>query len=508
MPNICLGYRVDNRLASLRQTGALWRRNRVVSGEENSGVKQVFLFFFMVLPVWSGPAKGAEGTFVSGRRIATFGDRDGSQILAKAAAQTEAQPSASATAADKTVSEPTQTRVVIPNLDAAVEELFREGEEVVRVVVVPTRGTDEARTQAVSQQIVRVILDRGREEVVTPALVRAALDTAASQMEAGQPLPAMQAMAADHVCFSEVVEAGGEVNLKLRLVEVKTGAIRGEKTTPILLEAGKSSLRAADGRARLRQVADELMWGIQQLPGEIRYQRIAVLPLQSTAAEVKNAKVDRFVQAELSEQLAARGFLLVERNQLDQTIEQMTLGAVLGEENAPEVGKMLDTQALILGGIGVAGDVFTVSLRAVNTETGQVLSSSATEIPREGVVALAEDAIELRTPEEALFRSLVAPGWGQFYNQAPTKGMLFGGLFYGTVVSALGLGVAGLVSEQMYRNYKPAAGVLPEVASQGATLLREQTNVIYSAGIVSASISAVAWSLAALDAYLLSGSHP
>ena len=464
-------------------------------------MKNVFFILLGVLLGFGGPAWGTN---------APVGPADASrlndaarpvQTWAQAADATE-NAAENSRQAEETPTSAQGIELEIPNLDASVEELFQEANEVVRVVVLPTRDKDSARAEAVTRQIVRTIVDRGREEVVTPALVRATLDAAATQMEAGVAVEAMREMSADHVCFSEVVDAGGEVNLKLRLVEVETGTIRGEKTTSIATATSEqTSLRAADGRARLRRMADELMWGIQQLPGEIRYQRIAVLPLEAKAEAVKNAKVDQFIRAEMSEQLAARGFLIVERNELEKTIEQMSLGATLGEENAPEVGRMLDSQALILGGVGVAGDVFTVSMRAVSTQTGQVLSSYSAEIPRDNVVVLAADAIELRTPEEALFRSLVVPGWGQFYNQESTKGLIFSGLFYGGLLGAAGAGGLGFAFEQQYRGYRPKAGTNPQDATAEVSALREQANGFYSAGIAALSVSALVWTVSSLDAY-------
>lgn len=466
-------------------------------------MKKIFPMFFSILLGASGPA-AATGA-AAGRTDGTLSNHAAQpgQMWAQAAPPTQESAGKTDTDEASAAASASTMKVEIPNLDAAVEELFQNGTEVVRVVVLPTRDTDEARAEAVTLQIVRTVMDRAREEVITPALVRATLDEAATRMEAGASVEGLGKMSADHVCFSEVVDAGGEINLKMRLVEVETGTIRGETTTPIAMESGeKTSLRAADARAKLRRIADELMWSIQQLPGEVRYQRIAVLPLETKAEAVKNAKVDQFIRAEMSEQLAARGFLVVERNELEKTIEQMTLGATLGEESAPEIGRMLDSQALILGGVGVAGDVFTVSLRAVSTETGQVLGSYSAEIPRENVVVLAADAVELRTPEEALFRSLVVPGWGQFYNQESTKGLIFSVLFYGGLLSAAGTGTAGFVFERQYLGYEPKVGTTPQEATALAAALRQQANGFYSVGVAALGVSALVWTVASLDAYL------
>lgn len=103
---------------------------------------------------------------------------------------------------------------------------------------------------------------------------------------------------------------------------------------------------------------------------------------------------------------------------------------------------------------------------------------------------MAEDSteIEYRNPQGALLRSLVLPGWGQFYNEEPGKG-----LFYGV----LELGLLGLV---FYENDK----------SEYARNMYAETELIYWQNNYNTHSSlrrdfiwytAGAWVIGLLDAY-------
>ncbi len=65
--------------------------------------------------------------------------------------------------------------------------------------------------------------------------------------------------------------------------------------------------------------------------------------------------------------------------------------------------------------------------------------------------------IQYRNPQGALIRSLVLPGWGQFYNEKPTKGLLYG---------VVELGLLGVV---FYENDK----------SENAREMYQETGLVY-----------------------------
>ena len=83
------------------------------------------------------------------------------------------------------------------------------------------------------------------------------------------------------------------------------------------------------------------------------------------------------------------------------------------------------------------------------------------------------------TPRGVLWRSLLLPGWGQFCNGKPVKGLLFGGVSAGLAVGALQ--AASAVDD----------ADTPEVHQDRAA--RRNTRILYVA---------LAFTVSALDAYI------
>lgn len=381
------------------------------------------------------------------------------------------------------------------DVDGLLEEMFAQAQDAARVALSPIDDADASRAAGVEAAIVRALTDRGGVEVVTPATLRERL---ASLGDAGEPdLAGLQGLAADHVLLGRVLDAGGEVRVVLRLVRVDSGVQVAQGQRPLDAPAAATSARMATAAQALRALADQLREALEALPGEVRYQRIAVLlPLAADDA-VRRARVDRLVQLELSRLLSERGFLVVEREALDQALSQMALAAVVNDEQAPALGQVLDAQAMVVGSVAAAGADFVVQVRAIETTEGTVLGTSGATLPRAGVVTLADDAVELRTPEEALFRSLVAPGWGQLYQGRRAAGVLVATSFYSAALVAAGSAAGGAWRQLEYDRFD---GQTPGAPQQVGTL-REQANTLYSVAAVSASVAGAIWALGALDAW-------
>ena len=148
-----------------------------------------------------------------------------------------------------------------------------------------------------------------------------------------------------------------------------------------------------------------------------------VKPIPPTAPSPTS--IGQVVASELEGRLKVdHGFVLVERMQMSRVLEEMQLAQVglVDESKAPEMGKMLDAQVLVTGTVGQLGDKFVVNARVVSVEEAKVLASAQVTIDAAGLIALSSDAVVLRTKSDAVFRSLIIPGWGQFYNRQQAKG--------------------------------------------------------------------------------------
>lgn len=392
--------------------------------------------------------------------------------------------------------QPPVTSVALSDVDGLLEELLGEARDAARIALVPIEDADAARAGALEGALLRGLSDRGGMEVVTPATLREGFASVSAQ---GEPdFAALRSLSADHVLLGRVLDAGGQVRLALRLVRVDSGLQVAQAQRPIEAPAAKTSVYAPSAEQTLRVLADGLRDALEALPGEIRYQRIAVLLPRAGDEAASRARVDRLVQWELSRLLADRGLLVVEREALDQALAQSAIAAMVGDEQAVSLGQMLDAQALIVGSVAAAGADFVVQVRALDSRTGAVLGASGGTLPRQGVVTLADDAVELRTPEEALFRSLVAPGWGQLYQRRNAAGVLVATGFYGAALVAAGSAAGGALRQAEYERFDAR----DPAASGQVVALRDEANTLYTVAAVSASVAGAIWALGALDAFV------
>ncbi|MDP2340823.1 MAG: DUF5683 domain-containing protein [Deltaproteobacteria bacterium] len=414
------------------------------------------------------------------------------------AAQTPADKPAAAPSADSDV---TTLPVFVDEgvLLDALNTLLLTAKEAGRVAVI-VDDADPLRRLSLERSLVRTMRDRRREEVVTPALVKASLDHAAQvQLLGGNP-KAATSLAADHIITATVIDQGGKPTLQLKLLYTETGGVLGTQSVDVDGKAQATSARSLDVRTAAADLADVIAEGVENRGVDVKSHRIAVPPAQATGA-AKEARLDRFVQSELTAALRARGFLVVERGQLSTAMEQLSIQELTGTERVAELGQLLGAQSLALAQISEAGTTFIISARVVAVDSSEVLGAGSATIVRDDVVSLA--AVETRTPGEAAVRSAIAPGWGQAFNGDGVKAVLFGLSTYGALATTVGLGIGAGASWAGYNGVSTESQT-PEEAGKQAVDLRNQTNNLLTATAVAGAVTASVWSLNVVDALLSS----
>jgi TolB-like protein len=281
----------------------------------------------------------------------------------------------------------------------------------------------------------------------------------------GAPDPALAERAGVHAVLSgSLSESGGKVLVQLRL---------SSASGPVLVQFLGSAEHPKKGSARgtpdaidvaMRRLADGLALGFAQMPGSARYRRIAVLTFAENGSEAEKRKIGQVVTAELATNLRRdHRFLLVERAKLAEVLGELKLQQMMAPSSAQagQIGKMADAQALVIGQVSEVGDRFLVNARIVATESGEALAAESASVAVSGMVAFASDAVVLRSRSDAMFRSLLVPGLGQFYNRQPVKGWAF----LGTEAALLGGALAfHLSAEDAYSDYEavqPGSGTSP-----------------------------------------------
>jgi TolB-like protein len=252
----------------------------------------------------------------------------------------------------------------------------------------------------------------------------------------------------------------------------------------------------------MRRMSDALAAGFQKLPGAARYHRLAVLPFEEVGAGAKKAQLGTVVAAEVVTDLKRdHALLVVERARLTQILSDLRLSQMLGAEvRAPEIGKMAEAQALVVGTVSDAGDRFLVNARIVSTDSAETLAAASEAVPQASLVAMSSDAVVLRTRRDAVFRSLILPGWGQSYNRQPVKGAVFAGLTVATLGGALAFQLAGKSAEDQYKS-KTTGDALGSSPSSEAVALRDKAESCYAWRNGFLWAAAAVWAVNVVDAY-------
>jgi TolB-like protein len=275
-------------------------------------------------------------------------------------------------------------------------------------------------------------------------------------------------------------------------------------------QARSNAAREATGLdARMRVLAEGLAVALKRLPGDHREQRFAVVPFENVGDEAQQKSLGLVVSDLVVTDLARDHRLpMIERTQLGAVMNELALqqsGAV-DDAKALQVGKLAGARALVVGRVSDGGDVFVVSARAVDAETGAVIVAEDVKLPKAELVAFSANAVVLKSKSGAMFRSVVLPGWGQSYNGDDAKGLVLGALTIGLGVSTVvagGLGVYnGFIDYPTAHLREPAKSL--SAAEKGAYIegLRTTADAQLTAAAVLAGATAVAWVVTVADAYV------
>lgn len=259
---------------------------------------------------------------------------------------------------------------------------------------------------------------------------------------------------------------------------------------------------------RLRILSDRLAKGFAKLPGKGRYERIVVAQLTESGEAARDLELGTLVAAQLSTFLQRdHGFLLLERDRLADVLKEMEMGmtGLVDPAQAAKAGKLAGAQAIVVGQVAEAGADFSINVRLIAAESAQVLVAESINLPRAGMVALSDESVVLRTRSGAIFRSLIVPGWGQFYNREPIKGGVLIGLEVALAATAVALHFLGAADEDSYAASNFALkypDLTPTELSQKATDLRDSAETFYQArnGLIYAAIGVYLYNV--LDAYI------
>jgi uncharacterized protein (TIGR02145 family) len=139
-------------------------------------------------------------------------------------------------------------------------------------------------------------------------------------------------------------------------------------------------------------------------PEPVRKLALALMPLQGRALDTDALDV---LGSTLASELVSSGQVRVlERSQMEQILQEQGFqqsGACDGSECAVQIGKLLTVDRILLGNVGRFGNAYSLSLRLVDVQSGEILRSVSKSIegPQEAILTkLAPQAVRelLGTP--------------------------------------------------------------------------------------------------------------
>ncbi|MCK6570985.1 hypothetical protein L6V77_07710 [Myxococcota bacterium] len=275
----------------------------------------------------------------------------------------------------------------------------------------------------------------------------------------------------------------------MRLVSI--GFAVSASTLPVGQAAEAIPARPTAVQAGIKRLAGKLGAALAKGGGHLR---LAVLPFEEPEAAAEAHSLGRLSAELLSSRLVLEPrVLLVERDRLDAVVSELRRGerGELSAEGAASVGKLLGATSVVLGSVVGAGPSYIVTARVVDAETGQILVAADQDLPKEGLVALSEDVVEVRSRSGAALRSAAFPGWGQLYNGDVTRGVTYIAVFAGLAAGAVASASLGAAATDDYHRNQP-----------GTVSRRDDANTHHQRTNIALVGLGLVWSASLLDAWL------
>ncbi len=262
----------------------------------------------------------------------------------------------------------------------------------------------------------------------------------------------------------------------------------------VVARTGEPARTRAEILERARTLATALAASYQARPGDGQLRRVAAMTFDTSDDQARKSRLDQLVP-ELILGAFARDprFSPVERARMNDVLRELKLPseARVDPATVAQVGRLVGAQLIVLGSISAAGPTYVVTARLVRVETGEVLGAAEGLVGRQGLVALSEDLVEIKSPSGAAFRSALLPGWGQVYSGRRWQGYAF----LGTAAALATAGIANYAIGRSRESEYQKATV--DVASK-----REDANTAYRNANLFFWFLGGVWAANVFDAYL------
>ncbi len=153
---------------------------------------------------------------------------------------------------------------------------------------------------------------------------------------------------------------------------------------------------------------------------------LAVLPFTVTGKVPKEAGQTVAEVAVIA--LANLGkYKVVERKEFSKMIQEQEFAQSDLADTAVQIklGKMLVCTRMLIGSVSEAFGQRVITAKIISVETGEVISSGTSTVPSLAMDDFTKELLgEKGQVSASIFRSLLIPGWGQFYTNHPVRGSI------------------------------------------------------------------------------------
>ena len=252
----------------------------------------------------------------------------------------------------------------------------------------------------------------------------------------------------------------------------------------------ETSVETSIVNTQIQQLVDDLLTNV---PDENI--GVAVLSFETTEGRTEARDLGEAAAILINQNLiSVPNISVVEREKLEDIIEEIGLSQTGLTSDEIEVGNLLNVQFLIAGAVADLGNRFLLAARFINVETGNVLQSASVEIPSNSFLMISSELVMIKKyPITAAFRSMIFPGWGQFYNDKPRKGSIILG-------SELLMAASTISSYILYKQSKDAydRSTQRDVASDNYSEMEKYAQSNW----VSLGVMGGIWLVAIVDSYI------
>ncbi|GEM_PF-3203116 len=186
------------------------------------------------------------------------------------------------------------------------------------------------------------------------------------------------------------------------------------------------------------QMADAMTAAV--LAASPKQRTVAVVDFQNIGPDVEEMKIGETVSDLLNAAMVKSGkVVVIDRKNIRKVMEEIALGqtGLVDEATAAQAGSIVGASVIITGAVSHVGTIFYATSRAIDVRTAKVVGVHTARIPDELLIPVAAQYYDLhRYPVNAIFRSMLVPGWGQFFNNQPKKGYLIMGTEVVLIASA------------------------------------------------------------------------